>query len=89
MLNKWLRILSPGVLSIILLLVVIVNSFAMGNKTEGWSLMVIPIAFVAILVILISDILLRVLIKNGALKLWLVQIGLLILAWLIYYINQH
>lgn len=83
--NKWLRILSPCVISIAFsLLVILVSLFSM-EKSGGWSFLGSIIFFPALLVLLLMDFIVKLIFKANTFYIWLIELVLIIIGVFIFF----
>lgn len=83
--KRLLRRLSPFVWVFIFSLLIMIVAYFKSNQTDGWSLMAIPIfGGIAIFTILL-DYIIKGIIPLGTLKIWLIEIALLIVIVTWYY----
>jgi hypothetical protein len=81
--NKWFRIFSPCFIAVLLSLVGIIMCFLYLHKTDGWSVLAVPIFLIASGTFFATDRILKLIITSVK-KLWIVQLITIAIAFLLF-----
>ena len=87
MISKALNYISPCVIGVLFCLTGIVFSFIKNEETDGWSSLAIPLYFLAIVIMIFLDAMLKSTFKRKTLMIWIIEIslmGIFVLGWYLF-----
>lgn len=82
---KVFRFLSPLMIVVFCALIIIVGSFFEFNSSGGWSMIGVILFLPVLIVAIIIDVFIKSFIKDDTLKLWIIEMILVIIVGVIYY----
>lgn len=83
--TKAFRFLSPLMIVVFCSLILVSGSFFELNKSGGWSMIGVIIFLPILIVAIIVDFFIKSLIKDDTLKVWIVEMIIVVIACVIYY----
>ena len=82
--NKWVRIISPCVIAMAYCIFNIIFGLIELEKSGGWSLLAVIIFFPALIVLMVSDLIVKFIIKK-TLYVWLIELVLIAIGIIIFF----
>ena len=84
--RDWLRVLSPCVITAGISLIFMINSVDEFERSEGWSMVGVLLFAPLFLYVVVVDILVKGLFKLNTAQIWLLELGLIGLGYIVFWI---